>query len=283
MMKGLMDQPVGIELFFSNAVGERMNIAGTNGNAGESYTIDHTGTKLVADYQFFPQEIMDTYKEQNSDLTFSYVDYRLSKRSITVNASGSEIAEPQIIMNVGAAGRLATKVITMVSDGKTESSLLNLYNARGCMRDYTGTPATDENRLLTSNLKYNDNFLYPVDVSNPAYQFHNLVQAEGMVPFVTRDEFSNQGAQTTRTLCEGHPQGTLANYTDNTGLTDHFFYQAYKLNRNERVNQRGIEVYQTYNTFRNSTSGALTYTLRAYVELVRLARLVDGKMESYWA
>jgi hypothetical protein len=279
----MIDEPVGIEIFFSNGVNERMCINGDNGNTGENYTIDHTGTKLVADYQYFPQEVMDTYKAQNNDMTFSYVDYRLSKRSIPVAVSGAEITIPQIIMNVGGAGRLATKVITMVSDELGEDRLLNSYHARGLMRTYAGVPATDTNRYLTSNLKYNDNFLYPVDITNPARQFHNVVQSEGMVPFVTRDEYSNQGAQTTQAMCEAHPQGqVISSGDDDEGLTDHFFYQAYKLNRNERVNQRGIEIYQTYDIFKNSTADALTYTLRAYVELVRLARLVDGKMEVYW-
>ena len=141
---------------------------------------------------------------------------------------------------------------------------------------------------MTSNLKYNDNFLYPVDVVNPAYHFHNVVTAEGMVPFVTRDCYSNEGGQTTTTSLENQIQGTGTSaigteYANNAGIVSKFFYQAWKLNRNERVNTRGIELYNTWTEFQNEEASGVNYTHRAYVELVRVATLKDGKMEVFYA
>ena len=68
-----------------------------------------------------------------------------------------------------------------------------------------------------------------------------------------------------------------------SGVVSQFFYQAYKLNRNERVNQRGVELYNTWNAFKNPTDSATTLTQRAYVELVKVATLKDGVMEVFFA
>ena len=293
----MMTEPVNIELTLAPQANDRMCLNGSatmapGGNA-VPYDLDLGATQLVADYQYFPQEMMEEYARQNSDMTFTYMDYRLAKRTIAVNASGSEESTGQQILNVGGAGRICTKGIQMCNDDyltavKQEETLTNKYHARALKRTYTGTPATDSNGSLTSNLKYNDNFLYPVDVVNPAYHFHNVVTAEGMVPFVTRDCYSNEGGQTTTTSLENQIQGTGTSaigteYANNAGIVSKFFYQAWKLNRNERVNTRGIELYNTWTEFQNEEASGVNYTHRAYVELVRVATLKDGKMEVFYA
>ncbi len=276
----MMKEPVTIELFFSKAIGERCCLAAEDSlNLLTAYTIDQSATELVADYQYFPQEMMEQYAQQNADLSFTFMDYRLAKRTIAVNASGSEASSGQLIMNVGGAGRLVTKVITAVSDDsdKTNSMLQN-YHARGMMRTYTGTEADRRNGELTTNIKYNDHFLYPVDVTNSAQQFHNLVQAAGMVPFIAREEYNFEGQGLTAGFYEGHPQKN-----QHQGLANNFFYQAYKLNRNERINSRGLELYNTYDKFANRNASANTMTQRTYLELIRVASLRDGIMDVYFA
>jgi hypothetical protein len=296
----MMTEPVTIELTLAAQTQERMCISAstTQSTAGTAYPLDLGATQLVADYQYFPQEMMEEYARQNADMTFTYMDYRLAKRSITVNASGSEASTGQLIVNVGAAGRICTKVIQMVSDdtdaGPQEDSLMNDYHAEAMKRIYAGVPATDENSTMTSNLKYNDNFLYPVDVVNPAYQFHNVVTAEGMVPFVSRDSYSNEGGATSTTMVMFNTQGTGnastaaathgADDADNaSGIVSKYYYQAYKLNRNERINSRGIELYNTWNVLKNPGTDPVTFTQRVYVELVRVATLKGGKMDVFFA
>ena len=276
----MMKEPVTIELFFSKAVGERCCMNTVNSGSNDTaFTIDQSATELVADYQYFPQEMMEQYAQQNADLSFTFMDYRLAKRSIAVSASGSEASTGQLIMNVGGAGRLVTKVITGVSDDsdKTNSMLQN-YHARGMKRIYSGDEAARRNGELTTNIKYNDHFLYPVDVTNSAQQFHNLVQAEGMVPFIAREEYNFEGQGITPGTYEGHPQNN-----QHQGLVNNFFYQAYKLNRNERINSRGLELYNTYDMFANRTDSPNTMTQRSYLELIRVAQLRDGIMDVFFA
>ncbi len=279
----MMKEPVTIELFFAPSANARVVLnAGDSGNSGTPFPLDLSATELVADYQYFPQEMMEEYARQNSDMTFTYMDYRLAKRTVAINAgagNGNATDTGTQIVNVGGAGRLVTKVLTMLSDDDLgDLSLLNNYHARACIQGYDLTPA--KNGCLTSNVKYNDHFLYPVDVDNSAQQFYNVVQAEGMVPFVTREEYANQGPGMAGTEYEGMPQDDFQR-----GLVGKFFYQAYKLNRNERVNQRGIELYQRYDGLRNLTDTAVagSCTLRAYLELVRVATLKDGVMETFLA
>ena len=276
----MMKEPVTIELFFSKSVGERCCMNTVNSGSNDTaFTIDQSATELVADYQYFPQEMMEQYAQQNADLSFTFMDYRLAKRSIAVNASGSEASTGELIMNVGGAGRLVTKVITAVSDDsdKTNSMLQN-YHARGMKRVYSGTEADRRNGELTTNIKYNDHFLYPVDVTNSAQQFHNLVQAEGMVPFIAREEYNFEGQGITPGTYEGHPQNS-----QHQGPANNFFYQAYKLNRNERINSRGLELYNTYDMFANRNASPNTMTQRLYLELIRVAQLRDGIMDVFFA
>ena len=104
-----------------------------------------------------------------------------------------------------------------------------------------------------------------------------------MVPFVHRDGYSIEGAQTTTTGVEENVQGTTAAGSNDAGIVSKFFWNAYKLNRNERVNQRGVELYNTWDKFNNSESAGVNFTQRCYLELVRIATLKDGKMEVFFA
>ena len=151
----------------------------------------------------------------------------------------------------------------MVSkDTQTGDSPLNNFSSVGPSASLTLEDATSYNGSLTYNVRYNDNFLYPVDVDNSARHFHNVVQSEGKVPFVVRQEYSGEGLVLGGKF-EGHDQ--------TTALTNQFFYVAARLNRNERVNSRGIEMYLKYDTL-----GAGNHTVRFYIEMMRMATLRNG-------
>ena len=279
----MMKEPVTIELHFSTGL-ER--VIRTEGVAALAVTIDTTATQMIADYQYFPQEMMEEYAQQNAQMTFTYVDYRLAKRSLTSASGGSEVATGTQIMNLGGAGRIATKVMAMVScEEVTNENVLGNYHAFGMKRDYSSASNVVYNGTLTSNIKYNDTFLYPIDLSNSARLFHETQKAEGMVPFVTREEYSHEGETTTPVFFGGYSQNSLS-----AGLVSKFFYQAYHLHKNERVNSRGIEYYFNYDKLPGSIipsgdpgHGPNTFTLRCYIELMRVATLNDGMIDTFFA
>ena len=200
----LFKEQVSLELHFT-APGTTAEVTGRaclkSGEAANSaFPVDVDKVRLIADHIFYPQELMLQYAAANSVLNFTYADYRLSKYSVA-----SADAVTQLIRNVGGAGRIVNKLIWCLTDTTDkETSMQNNYNADAPSLDYTtgasGDPAR-KNNIATFNIKYNDSFEFPIDVKNPARHFHNVNQAEGMIPFINRQEYSKEGESlSTRTF-----------------------------------------------------------------------------------
>jgi len=129
---------------------------------------------------------------------------------------------------------------------------------------------------VVTNLKYNDNFLYPIDVSNDARHYHNVFQSEGRVPYVSRDLYRGEGQLATdQTDTPGSVN--FEDYNAKDDLRQKFFYTAYRLNRGERVNSRGIELYDKRTTMAGSS------TLRAWLQVMKVAQLEDGMLDLTFA
>jgi len=187
-----------------------------------------------------------------------------------------------IVRNLGGAGRIVTKVISGLFDennntgGHTcKEKLLNKYGAVGST--FSGTSGTSQGRV-TSNLKFNDHFLYPVDRKLSAVHFYDLTQSEGQSPFVSRDMYSGEALITSETLFLNRQQSD-----PDLGTRGKFFWQSWRLNRNERVSSRGIELYQTYNIVHPLSDADHTYTLKTWLEILKYATLENGVMSCYYA
>tara|TARA_R110001606_G_scaffold140015_1_gene278612 strand:+ start:534 stop:2030 length:1497 start_codon:yes stop_codon:yes gene_type:complete len=261
----MMSEQVSIHLTFtqrqSGASSERISVTG-GGTITQDAVLVRGDCQLIADYIFYPQDLMEQYRQQNANMSFQYVDYQFVKRTVSATEYSSGL-----IQNVGGAGRIVNKVFC-ASVGETaedlqEENLLNVYCAEGPTVSSTGVGT------VTTNLKYNDNFLYPIDVSNDARHYHNVFQSEGRVPYISRDLYRGEG-QLAQTL--GGASGSV-NFEDYSALGDlrqKFFYTAYRLNKGERVNSRGIEIYDT----RVTVPGAST--MRCWLQVMRVASLRDG-------
>tara|TARA_R110000764_G_scaffold121830_3_gene209459 strand:- start:1389 stop:2942 length:1554 start_codon:yes stop_codon:yes gene_type:complete len=273
----LIKEQVALELTFSgvgdaNFSSERVALqAGQTQKTG--FPINTTDLRMISDHIFYPQELMLQYAQANSVLNFTYADYRLSKYSVA-----QADAKKQMIRNVGGAGRIVNKLIWGIQNegtGGTEDNLLNAYSSYACAKDYTpGHGAnTSQNGTATFNIKYNDTFEFPIDVKNPARHFHNVNQAEGMVPFVTREEYSNEGESLTTRKFLGRVQ--------NTELDGRFFHLSQRLTSQERINSRGIELYFRYDGL--PTAPGTDYTQRVFLEVMRTATIQNGYTECYFA
>lgn len=266
----MMKEQVSIELHFADA-GDRCQSA--SGVASGTYLINQDEVKFIADYIYYPQNMMDAYAEANQQITINHFDYRHSKTSYT-----SGTAAQQQIRNLGGAGRIVTKVISgLQSDAANDICVLGQYHAMVPEKNYLFGEAPNgakTNGSITYNIKYNDRFLYPVDVKNSARHFHNVAQAEGVPPFITREEYSSEGVALTTDKFMGYSQqeGTSSDALGGRGLQGRFGWLSNRLNRNERVNSRGLEVYFKYDTLDN----AAAYTQRAWIELVKITQLNGG-------
>ena len=267
----MMKEQVSIELTFAPSAVRAQSASGV---ASADYTIDTNEVKFIADYIYYPQQMMDAYAQANQQITINHFDYRHSKFSLT-----STTAKEQQIRNLGGAGRIVTKVMTGVQTNDADDlSILNKFHA---MCPNTGMVFGEvpdlysNNGSITYNIKYNDRFLYPVDVSNSARHFHNVAQAEGVPPFVTREEYSHQGVALTGDKFMGYAQleGTAASALGGRGINGRFGWLSNRLNRNERINSRGLEVYFKYDTLDNTGTG---FTQRSWIEMVKLTQLTGG-------
>lgn len=232
-------------------------------------TLTRPDCQMVSDYIFYPQDMMEQYRQANSDMTFTYVDYHFVKRTI----SAAQYANG-LIQNLGGAGRIVNKVFVGSAGNSAEvgrdQSLLNVYQANG--PDISGTTTNK----VTTNIKYNDNFLYPIDVSNDARHYHNVFMTEGRVPYIARDLYRGEGELATNHIntpgsCDFEDHNALDT------LQETQFWTAYRLNRGERVNSRGIELYDT----RSGVVGSST--MRAWLQVMRVASLKDGMFEMSYA
>ena len=309
----MMKEPVNFEFVFSvagNGTDRNSERVCSKTTTSIKAPVLLASTRLIADHLYYPQEMMEAYANANKTLQFQYVDYRLSKFSVDDTSLASTN-----IRNIGGAGRIISKVFWGINQTSTTNAngpnamwITNKYNAIAPRRMYANVPATattDLNGDAVFNLKVNEQFLFPIDVSNVARDFHNIVQTEGAVPFISREVYSKEGISLTcARYGEQQMDGAVGGEEDNvfgsgsgvalaegpigpgadTGNGGQYpgtqFWNAMRLNRGERVNSRGIELYfkQDVDALANSNM-----VQRVWLETLRTAVLVDGVMSCYYA
>jgi hypothetical protein len=265
----MLNQEVHIDIEFqattSSATGaalsRRMCVANSDAaNNAVEYLVNHDEVKLIYDSITYAGDIMEQYRRQNPKLTFSYVDYRLAKRT------GDQAAFANLTLQLGGNGRLVTKILFGLQSNEnfTPISLLNGVTAKD-------VPAAQS---LSVNLLYNDLYEFNVDRKNAALLFHTTQHAEGKVPMVTRDEYQTSvtPALTTETM-EGHAQNSGA-----AGLGGLFRWTAIRPNKGQRVNNKGMDL-----TYKATGLPAQTYTLRVYLEMLKVAKIENGEFSCYFA
>lgn len=256
----MFDEQISVELHFNPQSNQRM--VGPSGTA--TTNINTAGLKLIADYIYYDGETMEQFANANSNMKFQYIDYQLNKRTLT-----QAQAEDKQILNVGGAGRIVPRLFSAVSlNLATIPSIVNLYHSQAPAT--TSSNGATQMGTYTTNIRVNDKYLYPLDRVSNSIHFHDITSAEGSQPNVSRDMYSNGGGTLTSETYNGAVQKTY--------LTGKSFYHAHRLNRNERVNSRGIELELKY-----SAIPIGTYTQRTWIEVVREATLTNGVLDTTFA
>jgi hypothetical protein len=96
------------------------------------------------------------------------------------------------------------------------------------------------------------------------------------VPYISRDLYRGEGQLATN-LATTDGSVNFEDYNAQDTLRQKFFYTAYRLNRGERVNSRGIELYDK----RVTMGGAAL--LRVWLQVVKVAQLEDGMLNISFA
>lgn len=260
----MIDEPIFIEITWQDKLS---NLSGANrsqllccdsaGDQGVEYDIDQNELKLIYDSITYDGSVMSKYRQNNSNITFQFSEYSLAKRT------GDDSAFTGLKLNVGGNGRLCSRIIYGLQPDTS-------FEDRSLVNGYRGQAPTDGNNL-TMNVMYNDRNIFSQDRSNSALLFSTTQQSEGAVPMVTRGEYTLNVDDISPNTLEG--LGQLAN------LEGAFFWNSVRLNRSERVNNKGITL-----DYKNAGLTALaTYTLRVWVESLKVATLKDGAFDCYFA
>ncbi len=261
----LPNERVQVVLYWSKELEDRLALPSPS--AGGSFQIRKQDCKFIADYTFYSGEIMEKFRDEFAQgLTFSYTDYLLSKQSV------SQAGALNNVRNLGGNGMVVDSILwSMNIDVFGDNSLLGKYTGETPVA-LGGAGNLDVN-VLTTNLFMNSEFLYPQNLTNPARQFHNLKEAEGMVPFVSRTLYSGQGN-------EAMSDGNSVQFEGRGQATDlggKFFHQGFRTSGlSTRVDNRGIDLHMS------GSMDAFTYTQRAWLEVKRYVVISDGHLETYF-
>jgi len=247
------EDQINIELHFSDNVNRA--IKSTAGAA--TFEIDTNEVKLVADYIFYPEEIMEQQLKNLNGTKWNYQDYRLSKFSVTDGdiATGTR-------RNIGGAGLRVSKIFSIISQA-------NASTGGTLLSDYSGVYG-NQGALNKINIYYNNKDLFTFDKSNPAAIMHHLSEAGGSMVHINKKEYSNSGSWFSDTQ-------KFEGYVMNDQLAGKLFYTGFNLIKNERINEKGIEY-----VYSNDDIPGGTYIQRVYLEIARYAVLENGRLTCYY-
>jgi len=263
----LPNERIQIVLYWSEQA-QRLGLPATaDGSSPGSSTIRKQDVKFIADYTFYNGDIMEKYRDEFADgLTFNYTDYQLSKQTV------SQAGALNNVRNLGGNGRVIDGVLwSMNIDSLADTELCGRFTSEA-PSDLGGAGNLDVNEM-TTNLFINSEFLYPQSVKNPARQFHNLKEASGMVPFVSRCLYSGQGDEAMSDDASVRFEGR----EQLSDLAGSFFHQGFRTSGlATRVDNRGIDLHMS------ATMDAQTFTQRAWLEVKRYVVISDGHLETFY-
>ena len=256
----LMDDEVHIELHFTALTGDKRVSVNNGIAAGIEVEIDQSETRMIYDTIYYSGDAMEAYRDKvnrEGGLTFEYTDYRLTRRTDT-----KADAFKNITQSLGGAGRFVDKVIIRIGNDDKDSSK-TLLNSQYCQ-----APPAGEERTI--NLRYNDRFEFPIDRSNSALLFSTMREAEGDTAFITRQEYGRESPNvlTPKTLEQHAIRGNLGG---------NFNWLSLRPNREERVNNQGIDL-----IYKNPMPTE-SLTLLCWIGLRKIATLKDGHFDCYFA
>ena len=281
----LPNERIQIELFWEpNEKGNRMgqNASGLVVNPASTaklyadWELVQTKCKLIADYVFYDQETMDRYAAENSNMTFSYIDYRLSKQVLVGDATVNNVR------NIGGQGRIVNKVLFAYEDPNYSEALEvqgmhHTLTSRYTARNMAPTAGGNARLPLTSNIFVNSEFVYPQSIKNNARQFHNLKETGGMVPFVSRESYSGEGRG-------GITDQDFEMSDTSRNIGGEFFWQGFRLTGiNSRVDSRGIDLHTSGEMNSLAAETHTGYVQRCWLEVVKYLTIKDGHLEVFFA
>ncbi len=307
----LCDEQINIEVHFNpfpfNVVRTSANTTGDKVKTTRPNEININKVKLLADYIFYDDELMNEYIElhKNKPMNWEYVDYQLSQQVITTNdvVAGDVDTDglgeiPKNIRNIGGANLMVNKVL-MGLENITEYSVkagqgvevINNYKARNnvlsLFNKYNGVRTLNTNIKASEfkyNLKYNGEFLFPLDRTNDSLLMNDIQASEGKPFKVNREHYSKQSSKTSLR------RWGITNYHSlNYHTVGKLFFNNTILD-GRRINSRGIELEFSNTSIDNTAYKGIAaldgankkYMQNVFLEVRKYARLENGLLDCYF-
>lgn len=257
---------VQLEIYWTSLVSDGRLCSQTVADAATASTLFKVASTFVfADYLFYPNDFMAEYQQKNNDLTFSYIDYRLSKNTITQTTGGANT-----IRNIGGNGMQVLKVFAGFNPD-TNADNIKLLQGRYSALGGKAEGADGGRAKLTSNLFYNNEFIFPQSVDNPATHYHHLISAEGGPAYVSREHYCGEG-----NCIVALGTHNFMGLQQRSNLQAKNFWQGFKINNSAKFDSKGADFHAALDADANTTQ-------RVWLEILRFAKLTNGKMATFYA
>ena len=250
----MMKEQVSIELFYSGNEEHTTVDKVNNTTHTAEVTVNTSKCFLICDYIYYDDEKMNMIEEQqNANPVMDFVEHQLVKSSIPNDASGTSF-----LRNVGGAGQYVNKIMSMNNQiNNTETNMTTVLGPYAAGSPDAGT--------LVYNLIYNDDRLFPVNVTNLAHVASNIQYAE-VIPLNVPIAHFTKGKINS-------PAQNVEGISVPTSCDGKRFFICTKLLNNNRINQRGLLLQQNA-TFNNENT-----LNRSYLEILKGMKLVNGYLE----
>ena len=270
-----LTEEVQIELQLTDFSNARLSFSGdfTPGDPSAINTpLDLTECQMIADYTFLSGDAMSVFAKNNPRLDYTFLEPRMTRTTLATQDDANNQ-----IRNIGGAGRYVNKAFASITSASmavpqnasgNSFTLLNSY--RAIAPSETGGVAGAFSQL-TTNIKKNDRFLYPIDRKSSALHYHGVNDAEGSPIECTRTMYARQGKSLSVQKFEGHAL--------NTQLSGQYFYNAYRMNDGERVNFRGLEL---HNKLPSMVATEFPLIQRVYIEMQKVMVIDNGIVDCYY-
>ena len=240
--------------------------------ADQHCSISLPDTRLVADYIYFPDDIMAAYRAKiaTEGLTIQFAEHQLVKTTFAGAYTGGDhdptaVAPTSLTRNLGGASKLVSDIV--IAHQRNDPPLNLVFNS--C-----------DQHDCTYQLKYNDRLLFPQSVGSQTVLRHNVHNVSKIPMHITQLEYSGQGAN----QLAFSPTSTVDGFPINS-LKGQQHYVAFDLNRGERVNSRGLQLDMrgTFVPLNSPYPEELRITQRVWLSIQKVMTLKAGLIDCYYA
>ena len=165
----LLSEQIELILHFNEGINYYRGIGAAAAPIG-NISIDPTQTKLALDHIIYPEDVMESFKKSDPVATIQDIHYQLFRRNLTKAND-----EFKGTFDLGGRSRFVEGVILMWNNDFSQYSDDGTVQTSSYYNKYYGEAPNGIDAINDYNIRVNGEMLYPVNISNIANQFSELL------------------------------------------------------------------------------------------------------------